>query len=245
MKTGSQNTVIPAQLAAIVECIDAVEKQLMALDERALSPPAFNVCAEERLAKVCEWSHYGRLRRDFDVETLAGDAPPVPIIRPVEMTLVPDKVSTFNDVANAMRHALNLCVLLANQRDVVRNSYTLRVCMISHLFLRVIPLPLPMNHSDRGKRCFWHAQSMRYETQADILRLLDGLCKHFAAASLSVKTTRSGDAVRIITFACMATVCDAALRKVQLTYSNRIQIYIHKLMRYDTCSFSLHDVGCV
>jgi hypothetical protein len=57
---------------------------------------------------------------------------------------------------------------------------------------------------------------MRYETQADIMRLLNMLCRHFATASLSVKSTRSGDAIRMLVFACMATVCDANLRKTAM-----------------------------
>ena len=55
---------------------------------------------------------------------------------------------------------------------------------------------------------------MRQETQANILHLLSMLSQHFATASLSVKSTRSGDAVRMLTFACMATICDATLRKI-------------------------------
>jgi hypothetical protein len=210
----NSTTVSAAQLTFISNSIKDVEQQVTALDDRKVAPPAFNLVADEKLAMVCEFPLFGRLRRDFDVEVLAGDAPIVPIIRPVEMTLVPDRVSDFQEVATAMRNALNLCVLLANQRTVVRNSYTLRVCMLEHLFVRVIPLPLPITHRDRDTQCFWHAQPMRFETQADILRLLDMLSQHFATASLSVKSTRSGDAVRMVTLACMATVCDAALRKV-------------------------------
>lgn len=157
---------------------------------------------------------FGRFRREFSIEKLAGDSLPPPIIRPVELTLVPDKISHFLEMTKAMRHCLNLCVLLSNQRNLIRNSYTLRLCLIEHLFLRVIPLPLPLNHPDRESKCFWHAQPMRYETQADTLRLLNMLCRHFAAASLSIKMTRSGDAMRILVFACMATICDAALRKI-------------------------------
>lgn len=86
--------------------------------------------------------------------------------------------------------------------------------MIEHLFVRVIPLPLPITHPRRENECFWHSQPMRYETQADILRLLNMLCRHFATASLSVKITRSGDAIRMLVFSCMATICDATLRKI-------------------------------
>jgi hypothetical protein len=55
---------------------------------------------------------------------------------------------------------------------------------------------------------------MRYESQADILRLLNMLCRHFATSSLSVKSTSSGDAVRMLTLASMACIGDATLRKI-------------------------------
>ena len=210
----SNSTVSVTQLVSILDSIKSVEQQIVEMDERKSSPPAFKLVNNEKLADVCEWSLFGRLRRDFDVEILAGDAPVAPIIRPVEMTLVPDRVSDFQEVAAAMRHTLNLCILLANQRTVVRNSYTLRVCMLEHLFVRVIPLPLPITHKLRDTQCFWHAQPMRHETQANILHLLSMLSQHFATASLSVKITRSGDAIRMLTFACMATVGDATLRKI-------------------------------
>ena len=210
----SNSTISVTQLVAILDSIKCVEQEIVEMDERKSYPPAFKLVKNEKLSDICEWPLFGRLRRDFDVEILAGDAPVAPIIRPVEMTLVPDRVSDFQEVAAAMRHTLNLCVLLANQRTVVRNSYTLRICMLEHLFVRVIPLPLPITHASRDTQCFWHAQPMRYETQADILRLLSKLSIHFATGSLSVRSTRSGDAVRMLTFACIATMCDATLRKV-------------------------------
>ena len=112
-----------------------------------------------------------------------------------------------------MRNTVNLCILLANQRTTIRNSYLLRMCLVEHLFIRVIPLPLPVTHPDKATKCFWQAQEIRADTQADILHHLSLVSKHFAVASLSLKTTRSGDAIRLLTFACMATICDAVLRK--------------------------------
>jgi len=47
---------------------------------------------------------------------------------------------------------------------------------------------------------------MRRETQVDILRLLNLVAQHFAAAALSLRATRSLDAVRILTMACIAAV---------------------------------------
>ena len=202
-------TLTEEQLKEVNSLLKEVDERVKALDMRVCQPPLLELNSNIELSGICDWSWFGRLRQDFDVEKLAGGAPIPPIYRPIELTLVPEKVSTFEETANAMRHCLNLCVLLSNQRALVRNSYTLRMCLIQHLFVRVIPLPLPVTHNDRDARCFWHAQPMRYETQADILRLLNMICRHFATASLSVKITRSGDAARMLTF-CLLYTSDAA-----------------------------------
>jgi hypothetical protein len=65
---------------------------------------------------------FGRLRLDYDVEKLAGTAPKPPILRPVELTLVANRVKTFNDVANALRHCVHLCTLMAYQTDTIKNT---------------------------------------------------------------------------------------------------------------------------
>ena len=98
-----------------------------------------------------------------------------PILRPVELSLVPDSVGSFGEAATAMRHCSHLCTLLDNQRGLIRNTYCLRVALIRHLFTRVMPLPLPHGHPRRRQQCFWAAdcRPMRYETQADLLRMLD------------------------------------------------------------------------
>lgn len=213
-KTTNKSKVSVSQLDSILATVDEVKELIAKLDYRATVPPLFRLTSDTRLKDICDASWFGRLRRDFDVDTLAGNAPIPPIMRPIEMTLVPDSVYDFQDVIIAMRHTLNLCVLLANQHKIVRNSYTLRLCLIEHLFVRVIPLPLPMMHKDRDAKCFWHSQPIRFETQAEILRLLNMISRHFAISSLSVKITRSGDAIRMLVFSCFATIGDAVLRKI-------------------------------
>jgi hypothetical protein len=212
-QAGKESTFSSSQLSRITDLVKKISQRVDFLRPPRVYAPLFSVSASQSVPNAGEWGLFGRLRRDTDVEGLAGEAPLPPILRPTELTLVPESVSDFNSAAVAMRHALNLCVLLANQKELVRNSYTIRVCLIEHLFIRVIPLPLPVGHVDREKHCFWYAQPIRYETQADILRLLSMLSRHFATASLSVKATRSGDAIRMLTFACMATVADAVFRK--------------------------------
>ncbi|CAM9907068.1 unnamed protein product, partial [Choristocarpus tenellus] len=97
-----------------------------------------------------------------------------PILRPVELTLVPEVVSTFEDVANALTRANEACTLLSNQRTLLKNTYFLRTSLITNLFTRVIPMPMPNSSPRAAMECFWQAtrRHMRYETQAHILRML-------------------------------------------------------------------------
>ena len=44
-----------------------------------------------------------------EIEALAGATAKPAIFRPVEMTLVPDSVSTIQDVSVALRHCVDLC----------------------------------------------------------------------------------------------------------------------------------------
>ena len=128
---------------------------------------------------------FGRFRSDragaggtaADIEALAGATPKPAIFRPVEMTLVPDSVSTIRDVSVALRHCVDLCTTLAYQRGIVRNTYSLRTRLVQHLFLHVIPLPLPCDHPQKATQCFWAVgeKDIRRETQADVLRQL-ALC---------------------------------------------------------------------
>ena len=45
---------------------------------------------------------------DENVENLAGPATLPPIFRPVQMTLVPDRVGDFTQLISALRHADNI-----------------------------------------------------------------------------------------------------------------------------------------
>ncbi|KAL1523488.1 hypothetical protein AB1Y20_018426 [Prymnesium parvum] len=157
---------------------------------------------------------FGRLLRDPpSVEHLAGEAPPAPTLRPVALTSVPDSVATVHEVVSALTSALHECTLLSNQEALVKNSACLRVALLQHLFISVIPLPLPLTHPQRASCCFWATEPMLHESQTQILRLLALLAQHHAAASLCLKLTRELDAARIVATACMAAIADAVLRK--------------------------------
>ena len=79
----------------------------------------------------------------------------------------------------------------------------MRASLIQHLFTMVLPMPRPPGSK---VKCFWTEQEIRHETQADILRLLSMLSRHYAASCLSLKVTRSFDATRILTFAAIAAI---------------------------------------
>ena len=53
---------------------------------------------------------FGRFRLDgFDIERLAGAAARPPILRPIELTHVPERVETFEEVATALRRIVYAC----------------------------------------------------------------------------------------------------------------------------------------
>ena len=54
---------------------------------------------------------------------------------------------------------------------------------------------------------------MRCESQLDLMRLLQLVCRHFTAAVLSTRTTVLSDAARILTLACLAAIADAVARR--------------------------------
>ena len=85
---------------------------------------------------------------------------------------MPDSVATVEEASGAMRAATHVCLLLANQSEVLPNTFALRASLLVHLFCSVLPAPLPMNHPHRNQNCFWASTTVRYETQAELLRCL-------------------------------------------------------------------------
>ena len=174
--------------------------------------PAMAAASPVELCGSTRFNFFGRLRRPDPsaIEALAGESETLPIILPVQLSLVGDRVNNFNDVSNALRHASQLCELLANQMEHLPNTYHIRLCLIQQLVTSVIPLPLPCSQTPH--RCFWSRESIRYETQADLLRLLNLLGRHFATSCFSVRATRAVDAVRLVVVACIATLADVVMR---------------------------------
>ena len=153
-------------------------------------------------AAACASPLFGAWRRTRTAarrasESAAGESQPPPIIRPVELTSVLDSVATVEEASAAMRKAVHCCVLLANQADVLPNTVALRAPLLVHLFCSASAVaPLPPNHPERVARCFWASATVRYETQAELLRCLRLLLAHFSSTTLSprrrARSTRRG-----------------------------------------------------
>lgn len=95
----------------IKSTLNSVEKHLNTLQESKYSTPEI-VLGKSSSCEPADVTHplFGRFRLDgFDVEKLAGAAARPPILRPIELTHVPEKVETFEEVATALRNIVYAC----------------------------------------------------------------------------------------------------------------------------------------
>ena len=117
-----QNPPLPSELLGCLKrTIDAIELKVLELTADhtdAATLPLPTSCIAQ--GGAC-YPYVGRLRNDVDVEHLAGKSKNPPILLPVQLTLVPEAVASFEEVALALRHCDALCTRLANQaRDLPR-----------------------------------------------------------------------------------------------------------------------------
>ena len=159
------------------------------------------------------------LPRKDDVDGLAGTATDPSKYVPIDFLRVPQVVCSISQAVDAMRICDELCSLMQSQSETVKNSSFLRACLIEHIFVHVVPIPLPQpwnaHRADGGtlnKDCIW-AQSMTYSQQLDTIILLQRLMEHFASACFSLHNTKSFDAVRIVVAAAIAAVADSVMRR--------------------------------
>ena len=214
-----QTPPMPAPLLGPIKAtIDSIELKLLTLTADHTDPatlPLPSSCVAH--GGAC-YPYVGRLQNDADVERLAGRSKDAPILLPVQLTLVPEVVDSFEAAALALRHCDELCTRLANQHRLVRNSLPLRLALLQHTIVEVVPLPLPHPPPPEALAdpacdpCFWRRAAMRHETQADLLGLLLRLSRHYLAASLSLPNSTHLDGTRCIVMAAIACLADAVLR---------------------------------
>ena len=223
---------VGGQAAEIAQCIAQVEDRLHAVEIRSetitasAEPPALPLSPESGLSPQTQrFPLFGCFRKEVDVEALAGTPLPPRIVLPCAITSVQARVRTFNDVANSLRHCVHVCTILASQSDIIKDTFCIRAALIQNLFTEVLPVPLPFDHPQRPHKCFWASQGIRYETQTDILRLLNQVCRHFLAAVFSLRVTRSFDAARLVTMGCILAVADAAMRLVATDIPSQLALH--------------------
>jgi len=183
------------------------------------------------------------MRRDFDVETLVGSGGLGKILRPVDLAAVTAPVATIADAVRALRLCVNACTLLANQAGQIRNSILLRLSLLQHLFLQVLPIPLPIDSPEAAKGlCFWGGAPWRHETQVEVLQDLRLLARHFATASLSVKNAREADAGRLCCLGSMLCIADAVLRATASDFPSPVSLHYSGAVAGPVAGFAL-DIG--
>lgn len=186
---------------------------------------------------------FGALRKGLDVESLVGKGGVASILRPVNLAAVARPIESISEAATALRQCVHACTLLANQAAQIRNTYSKRLSLITHLFTQVLPLPLPFDSPEaKAGKCFWAAAPMRYETQLKILEDLRLLGRHLATACLSLRTTRSVDAARLCAFTALLAVADAVLRIAASDFPSPVSVHYNGTCSGPVTAFAV-DVG--
>ena len=95
------------QLGTIKVCIDRIEDLMQDFRQSTTlineQFPPLNLPASNSVSASVILPLFGRLRRDTGVDHLAGEVPEPPIILPVPLTRVSERVGTFQDLTAALR----------------------------------------------------------------------------------------------------------------------------------------------
>ena len=158
---------------------------------------------------------------------MAGAPIPAPLILPVQLSLVPDAVSSLDEASAALQQATLCCTLLGNQHGRVRDTFSLRAALVARLLLHVLPAPLPLSHPKRDTDCFWQSASghVRADTQAALLRWLGLLGRHYAAATFGLPQSAALDATRMLVLAAAAALADAVARLVAVDVPSAFSLH--------------------
>lgn len=96
--------------------------------------------------------------------------------------------------------------------------YSRRLALLSHVFTRVLPLPLPARHPRRLALCLWaeperaRAPPLRRETQAELLAMLLSLSRHLSCCALSLAPLAEVDTLCLLAASAIAVCADATMR---------------------------------
>eukprot|EP00760_Papus_ankaliazontas_P003017 PhM_4_TR11378/c0_g1_i1/m.4426 len=201
-------------LQSLLSDVKSLEEKVASIpvrDAGGLAPPEIHLGTDlDQMTQHSIHPLMERLLRKDDVDGLAGDKVPIPDFVSIDFTQLPLKVTNFEEALTALRFTDKLCTLISVQSHIVKNSNFLKVALLQYVFNQLVPVPAGPN---AGRPCVWQDTPMRYGVQLDIVILLVRIMEHFAAAAFSLQTTRSFDAVRIVTSGAMVAIADCVLRK--------------------------------
>ncbi|KAK2197865.1 bifunctional EF-Hand 1 [Babesia duncani] len=178
-----------------------------------------------------EFDHFGKFRLDGpNVNELARGSVVAQLVLPVDFTTVDVPIQTYTDVCRVLRHCIETCTLLSNQRDAIPYTYAWRFQLIKHVLFDLLPIPLPIL-PENEHRCFWQSMEIDRETQIDLCRLLQMLARHLALTCLSLVRTRVIEGEKGIMMATICAITDVVVRKIargtpsklSLLYSGKAQ----------------------
>ena len=193
--------------------VDLVQKMPCEDDGATAPPPPLDLTSNKELTSQGQlFPLIECLRRECDVDDMAGPEIPQPRFIPSDFLAVPSNVEDFKQVMDALRDVDCLCTRLSVQSEVIKNSSHLKVAILTYLFLDVLPVPKGCTIGRQHKKCVWDEAVIQYSHQLDCLMLLQRLAEHWAASVFSLKATPEFDAHRIVVLGVMTTMADKVLR---------------------------------
>jgi len=162
--------------------------------------------------------------RKESVDGLAGANLQNPRYVPIDYLQIKKSVESFEEALTSLRWCDKMCTLTAVQGQFVKNISFLKVAVIQHTFVHVLPVPKSPDSKDY-KSCVWN-KPVTYGRQLDVLILCQRIMEHFVASVLSLKNNRPLDAVRIIIPGCITAIADAMMRKVATDDPSELCLYL-------------------
>jgi hypothetical protein len=153
---------------------------------------------------------FDRLRRTDDVNGLAGPPIVLPQYVPIDMLQIPVTIRTLSDIVEAIRYCDRLCTLISVQQHCVKNRSFLKLSLIEHTFVKVLPCP---KSKSSGQPCVWQTP-MSYSCQLDLCICLGRILEHFISSAFSLHTNKPLDAIKLIITGCIAAMVDVTIRHV-------------------------------
>jgi hypothetical protein len=165
-----------------------------------------------------------RLRRDDDINGLAGAPIVLPRYVPVDFFLIPKVATTLEEAVEAVRYCDRLCTLISVQGHCVKNRSHHKLALIEHTFTHVLPMPKAAT-SALAKECIWRTP-MRYGVQLDLTVCLGRIMEHFISSTFSMHETKSKDALNLIITACIMAVVDVILRRAATDQTSEFCLHL-------------------